>query len=129
MRALVAGRPLAAQPYVVTTDQEEMRGTTGEDGLVECFIRPDLPSLTVRVGEPPLVRTFVVMLRELDPVTEPAGLQARLTNLGYYRRDAEGDSSAATAAALRTFQIDQQLQPTGLPDDATRRRLLAVHGS
>jgi hypothetical protein len=125
-RALVGDRPLAGQPYVVEADGAEHRGTTDADGTLECHVRPDLPDAVVHVGRPPFVHTYRLSLRTLDPVAEASGVRGRLANLGYLE---PGAGDAAVVESLRVFQRGQGLAATGEADEATRERLLAVHGS
>ena len=50
-------------------------------------------------------------------------MQLRLNALGYYSREINGEFDAATATALRLFQIAADAAPTGLGDDDTLARL------
>lgn len=125
-RALVGDRPLAGQPWVVEADGAEHRGTTDADGTLECFVRPDLPGATVRVGREPFVHVYRLTLRTVDPVADASGVRGRLANLGYL---APAVDDAELAEALRAFQRGQGLPDTGEADAATRERLVAVHGS
>ncbi|WP_296947350.1 peptidoglycan-binding domain-containing protein [uncultured Massilia sp.] len=132
-RALVAGHPLAGQPYVVEVDGEpagqERRGSTDADGMLACFVRPDAPRARVAIGSAPLLWTFEVSLRTVDPITQASGIQARLANLGYAVPAIDGTLDDATHQALLAFQAHEGLEQTGEPDQPTRTRLQAVHGS
>ena len=57
----------------------------------------------------------------------PHGIRLRLKNLGDYRIT-EGQTERAEIAAIKAFQRDQGLEPTGILDDETRGRLEAAHG-
>jgi hypothetical protein len=88
-------------------------------------------------------KTFTVLVGHLDPVSEPSGVKARLTHMGYLHPPAhehfaldtrgetvsEEDSDARTAVAVRDFQKAQQIDVTGIVDDVTRAALVAAHGS
>lgn len=128
-RALVAGRPLAEQPYVVEIDDAEIHGTTDAGGMLECFVRPDAPEASIRIGVEPLCWKFEVSLRTVDPVSEVAGVQNRLSNLGLLQAPSDGVLDEQTRKALRVFQCSEGLEPTGEPDEPTRERLRKVHGS
>ena len=54
-------------------------------------------------------------------VTDLAGMQRRLTELGYRPGEADGILGPATRGALRMFQRDHGLVPDGYPDEKTRR--------
>jgi hypothetical protein len=123
-------QPRADQPYVMIIDGRERRGVTDRAGLVEQPIPASARSVTLRFdgddATPP--ESFHLLLRHLDPVTEPSGQQARLANLGYYLGPVDGERSDALAAALVAFQRDRGLEPTAEPDEETRAALLEAHG-
>lgn len=58
-------------------------------------------------------------LRWLDPSAEPTGAQARLHALGFEVGAIDGDAGPRTTDALRTFQLDSGLDPTGELDERT----------
>ncbi|WP_441289018.1 peptidoglycan-binding domain-containing protein [Sorangium sp. KYC3313] len=66
-------------------------------------------------------------LGDLPPMDTPHGIRLRLKNLGYYRIT-EGQTEGAEVAAIKAFQRDQGLEPTGVLDGETRGRLEAAHG-
>ena len=51
-------------------------------------------------------------------------VQARLSALGLYQGEREPQFGEKTREALTAFQRNSDLQPTGLPDQATLWRLL-----
>jgi len=67
---------------------------------------------------------------EMDPVSYGAGVAQRLRNLGYlpfhFDRDADREPEIVRNA-LRSFQSENALQPTGEPDEPTMKALLAAH--
>ena len=60
--------------------------------------------------------------------SELAALQEALVRLGYEPGPVDGVLGPATRAALRRFQVDNDLIADGYPDAATRTRVLAVAG-
>ena len=58
-----------------------------------------------------------------DPVV--FGLQAELADRGYYGGAIDGIAGSRTRAAIRAWQADQGLQPTGTPDQALLARIRA----
>jgi peptidoglycan hydrolase-like protein with peptidoglycan-binding domain len=114
-----ADDPIADTPYILDIDGQVERGTTDGEGAIDKTIPPNARRATVTFegeeGEEGLV--FELQLGGIDPIEEETGLRYRLENLGYMGPDA-GDPSLADA--LRTFQEDHGLEPTGVADDATR---------
>ena len=64
----------------------------------------------------------------LDPVEEPSGQMARLTNLGYYLGP-EGEIDAhQLRSAIEEFQCDHSLPVDGKCGSQTQAKLKQVHG-
>lgn len=72
---------------------------------------------------------FQMRISRLEPVSTTRGLQARLYNLGYGSGGEDGEIGPPTKAALRLFQLDHGLKPTGEADDNTRKKLAEMHQS
>jgi uncharacterized protein involved in type VI secretion and phage assembly len=67
---------------------------------------------------------------DVDPVSAPAGVAQRLVNLGYLPAYFDDDPDSAAGyleRALKAFQAENGLEPTGTADDATRQALLGDH--
>lgn len=78
-------------------------------------------------------RAYVVRVGHMDPATETSGALKRLAHLGHARsltpEDLDTDLGRdAFAAALRRFQRDAGIAPTGELDDATAAALVERHG-
>ena len=67
-------------------------------------------------------------LLPMDPPTAAATRQ-RLYNLGYGPSDPDNWEGTTMQDAIKTFQKDQGLEPTGDGDEQTRERIRQVHGS
>jgi len=91
------------------------------DGEITIFPFPDDPS------DPGY--TFTLKLGHLDPIDEDSGVDARLMNLGFGPTDTEDTESPDDdrVEALKAFQDRFGLEITGVADDATRRKLRALH--
>jgi hypothetical protein len=94
-------------------------------------------------------RELTVLVGQLRPVAEPSGQRQRLSNLGYALTLAQEDMASAEAAAPETassgnaatdlddsfrsaveeFQCDNNVGVTGICDEATQAKLVALHGS
>jgi len=119
--------------YTITIDGRPFDGTTDANGVIERDIPADareglLFVQGVRGGE-----RYPLKLGHLDPPDAPTGLAARLRNLGFDPGPdpgpPTGDPGGALPAALRAFQQANGLEPSGTADEATRAKLIEVHGS
>lgn len=72
-------------------------------------------------------RTFMLRVGYLHPIEERSGVLGRLTNLGYYDGDLGTPDDVGEAVAIRRFQVEQQLEPTGQMNDKTRDALKKRH--
>jgi N-acetylmuramoyl-L-alanine amidase len=74
---------------------------------------------------------FALAVGHLDPLDTPSGIQARLSNLGYYAGEIGYADEDATAlrCAIEEFELENGLTPTGDPASATMQaKLKDVHG-
>lgn len=121
------GTVLGGKRYTLTVADRSYEGLTGEDGTVEHWVSSVATEGTFCVwpAHPllPEVLTWTLAIGNLDPVPSITGLQARLRNLGYDCGEEEGEAGPETAAALRRFQRDHDLEPTGVFDEATKAAL------
>lgn len=117
---LMAGEPCANEPYVVELDGKTVNGTTGAGGEVDVLLFPNVKSAKLTVGTGDEATEYILRLRELPPISEIAGVQRRLENLGY--------GSAPMATVLRAFQHDHELPETGEADADTVEALQTAHG-
>lgn len=112
----------------------QIRGEVDAEGAVAAFIPCDARSATVIIDpEGAHERRIELRLGALRPVDTPEGARARLRNLDYLPADAPEDEATPQArralrAAVRGFQRDHGLEPTGELDAATRRALTVAHG-
>jgi N-acetylmuramoyl-L-alanine amidase len=117
------GEPRARQSYILEIGGERRTGTTDAEGRIDEWIPPDARAARLIFAD----EEFDLELGHLDPVTTDSGLRARLQSLGYLRdRDAE---SSLVIQAIERFQQACHLDVTLEPDDATRDKLVEVHGS
>jgi hypothetical protein len=121
------GEARAGEKYVLKIDGRVIEGATDGDGKIEVVIPAEAEEAVLRLGEKARGEDYVLKLGELDPVTEPSGVQARLAHLGYDCGDS-GVMDEKTRRAVREFQFEQALK-MGEIDDETRGELVKVHGS
>lgn len=127
LQLLEYDQPLANLPYVLSSGEQEISGTTDADGKIDLYVPPNIPSATLQVGEGTAERVFTITARTLNPMREIDGIQMRLTNLGYYEGAIDGQLNDATITAIKRFQGDHDLEPTGQADDATASALSDLH--
>jgi len=126
MQLLDEAGPRANLAYTLEIDGHFLSGTTDGEGKIEHPIATGARRGHLLVeGED----AIGLALGELDPVTTVAGVQARLMNLGYDCGGGTGKDSARMQEAIREFQKGTGLEPSGVVDDATRDKLIEVHGS
>lgn len=119
-------RPRANLPYRLLIEGSWQEGTTDGDGKLEHSIPPHTREAVLDIrGEGSIPLT----LGGLDPVSAISGVQQRLRNLGYDCGAGEGEWNEESRGAMKRFQESQGLTATGDPDQASRDKLVQVHGS
>jgi hypothetical protein len=127
---LTSGTESRAQvPFVLELDGGGTQsGTTTPDGIVDVVVPPRARSAKLRIETDLGSEVYLVKLGYLDPASELAGVQQRLSNLGF-RCDVTGELDERTRDALRAFQTASSLEATGDVNDQTRAKLVEAHGS
>ncbi|MEM6992603.1 MAG: peptidoglycan-binding domain-containing protein, partial [Myxococcota bacterium] len=123
-----SGVPYAGLQCLVLFDDEALRPTTDEHGCVEFDIDPSTTLVTISFD----LEALEIGVAHLQPVDVLAGCCARLENLGYRPGGCHGDAPAdpyALRSAVEEFQCNQGLPVDGELSDATRAKLLDVHGA
>lgn len=123
------GEPLKAAELTLSYAGGEVEGETDGDGFVEIEVPPDISSATLLIDGD----EHHLLFEHLDPVHDTPdegrrGARSRLANMGY---DVPPDGpldNAALARALRAFQADHGLDPSGALDGPTLDKLVAEHG-
>jgi N-acetylmuramoyl-L-alanine amidase len=126
-------KPLSGKSFRLEIGDDQYEGTTDGDGVVEQAVSPTAVNATLTLfltSDKAKGERYVwdVSIGHLDPIESVEGAQARLNNLGYPAGPTDGDPGPRTEAALRTFQKDAGLTVTGDYDDATKNKLLELHG-
>jgi hypothetical protein len=121
------GYPRANVPYRLDIDGRLIEGTLNAEGALEVPIPPNARNGLLILGSEGQEQ-YTLALGHLDPVETAPGLIARLRNLGYNCGWDNTEIGDRTREALFEFQKANQLQETGEPDDATRSKLLELHG-
>jgi N-acetylmuramoyl-L-alanine amidase len=103
------GKPYAGSRYTLTAGSTELNGTTTSAGLIEGEIPAEEQCGQLRAWltdddedpDPHIDRSLDI--GHLDPIDMISGVQARLTNLGYFC-DVTGESDDATLIAAHRFR-------------------------
>lgn len=118
--------PRADKKYILEIDGNLFSGTTDSDGRLEHSIPPNAKKGRLIIEENQ--DEYLLDLGHIDPINEISGIQARLNNLGFYFGAIDGVMGPKIGAALKAFQKKYDLKESGQADEATRKKLLDVHG-
>jgi N-acetylmuramoyl-L-alanine amidase len=123
------GEPLKAAEYTLSYAGGEIEGETNDEGLIDIEVPPDLTGATLLIDGD----EHRLLLEHLDPVRDTPdegerGARSRLSNMGYDVPPKSPDDGAAMARAIRAFQADHGLDPSGVLDGGTVDKLVAEHG-
>jgi hypothetical protein len=132
-------KPRAHLDYKILIENVWRRGTTDANGQLKESIPPDAMTGKLIVAAPgdkngkpipgkPKFQVMMLQLGNLNPLSEVSGIKARLTNLGFYMGPIDDDPGDDLTRAIRSFQRRKGLPVTGLADDATKSKLLKIHG-
>lgn len=121
--------PWANTPYRMSVQGEEHLGVTDIDGylqemipayvdrgILELLVAPTVPLIPFRIGE-------------MEPTTEPVGLQKRLRNLSFAPGMIDGFAGPQTERALKRLQDRYQLERSRETNEDTKVVLVAEHRS
>lgn len=125
LRLLEDGQPRSNLSYTLDVEGQTFHGTTDGNGKLEHKIpaKANVGRLITAEDD------YVLRIGRLDPVTEIAGIQDRLKNLGYLGDAADGVLTENTKAALKTFHEKHDLGASGEITEQTRNKLVELHGS
>lgn len=127
LRLVDAEGPRANLRFQLTIDDKTTQGHTDHDGRIDVAIPPAARSGKLELfGD--AIEEYELDLGRINPVDHITGAQARLQNLGFYQGPIDESAVEETAAALRLFQKQQGIEPTGRLDAATQDALRKAHG-
>ncbi len=122
-------KPLANAAYVLTLDGTTSDGKLDGEGWLRVFVRPDVRSGRIEVGEHGSLAACDLNFGHLDPLATLTGVQARLRNLGLYDGPIDGENNDLLKGAARAFRWAEGLAEGDEIDDEFRQRLEAKHRS
>lgn len=125
-------RPLASERCLVHgAGRAPLERVTDGEGRLQLELPVHVREVTVLVVDRNL--SCPVRIGHLDPPTQTSGARQRLAQLGYLARlgvqAGHEASGALVRSALRLFQRDQGVAPTGELDASTADLLRSAHGS
>jgi hypothetical protein len=119
------GKAMAGASVSLAIDGKERDLTADGSGLVEAALPAGTEGATLTVGE----LAVALLVGFLDPIDQRSGVEARLSNLGYYTGAVGAEDDDQFRFALQLFQAAEGLRVTGENDTATRARLKDDYGS
>ena len=119
--------PVVDGNYQLWANDELVAEGRIQDGNVECELGVQVRDvdLVARVGGQTVRRRL--HLAALDPHDALSGLQARLSNLGYYEGEIDGQESEMLARAVAEFRADAGLEGDGQIDSALHEAVEREH--
>lgn len=131
------GEARADEPYEIYGLSETLTGSADGDGCINVEVPAHVRQLYVYFPEQETGAR--VRLGDLDPASDEEGIRTRLFNLGYLPSDeilgprmanvqTRDQREADLAMAVRHFQQDAGIEPTGELDDETRAAIRDRHG-
>ena len=125
-------KPIANTACVLVVDSTSYNLTSDGQGKIEQVIPYTAQSAVLLIPEteetPYKGASIPIKIGHLDPVEEISGQQARLTNLGYFSGEINGQPSDDLNSAVEEFQCDHHLTVDGICGPQTQAQLKSVHG-
>lgn len=119
-------KPRAGINYVLDLGGRLINGTTDGDGKLEESIPSDTKTASLTLENEDVIP---LELGALDPIDMVSGVKERLLNLGYECGSINEQIDDEAEEALKEFQAEHDLEETGQIDQATKDKLLEIHGS
>jgi len=123
-------QPIANAPFVIIVDKAIINGQSDEEGMVELSIAPQAVEGKI-IFYPGTSEEIIydLTLGEMDPIDTIIGVRKRLNNLGYRCLPGGDNLDESLRDALRKFQRENNLSPSGEIDQPTKNKLMDIHGS
>jgi len=125
---LYYGEPMKKAPYRLDLDGVKSDGQTDSEGKLSLSIPPDAKKGKLIVGEGEKQVEYDLDLGRLDPVDEVKGFKKRLHNLGYEVGKLDDEVGGVFETAIRMFEAENELEPTGEINETNRNKLKELFG-
>jgi N-acetylmuramoyl-L-alanine amidase len=119
-------KPWPGIDYTIYFADQEQPGTTDGQGWLQQYIPPNLETCLLKLADG---STYELALGYVDPIDVVRGAQRRLTALGYYYGESDGQINDDTRQALRNLQFNHGLDVSGEIDDNTKNLLVRLTGA
>ncbi len=119
-------QPRTNVSYILEIDGQLFSGQTDGTGKLEHSIPPNAKKGKLMIEGGP--EEYSLQLGNIDPINEIYGIQARLSNLGFYLGLVDGKMNLETIESIKYFQTEYGLKVNGEADQATCDKLLKEHG-
>jgi hypothetical protein len=134
VRLQLGGEPLVKEPFrILGVGPDPIEGATDEHGWLKAEVNVHVREIEVELTARD--KTLRVRVGDMDPLNTVSGVKKRLTHLGFYQPSKIGvdnDDAAdghALVSALKAFQQQRGLEPTGKMNEDTAKALSGHHGS
>lgn len=125
LRLLEDGQPRKNLSYTLEVEGLTFKGKTDGNGKLEHKIPARATVGRLITAED----NYLLDIGRLDPISEIAGVQQRLSNLGYLGHASNGVVTEETRAALQAYQEKHGLEANGEITEQTRNSLIGAHGT
>jgi len=124
--------PIANADCILMVDSASHNLKSDADGKVELEIPPTATQSQLIIQDTEQTPyggiSIPIKIGHLDPVDEISGQQARLSSLGYFTREIDGQTSPFLDAAIQEFQCEHKLTVDGICGPNTQAKLKEVYG-
>ena len=122
--------PNANAPFLLFVDKTRSTGSTDGEGRIDISIPENArhAKLIIHPGTED-EEVIELSLGNMDPIDSIVGVKKRLANLQFFDGANDEDEDLELHAALNSFQQTYELEITGVIDQATKDKLVEVHGS
>jgi peptidoglycan hydrolase-like protein with peptidoglycan-binding domain len=125
-------KPIANADCLLTVDADSHRLKSDANGKIEVDIPPTASKSQLLIQDSDQTPyggiAIPIKIGELDPVEEISGQQGRLSGLGYFWEDIDGNTSADFESAVEEFQCDNGLTVDGICGPMTQAKMKQVYG-
>ena len=122
------GTALGGSKFELNVGGKTITGALDASGVLEQAVPIRTTSATLKVWKADSsFEVWDLRIGYMDPITELTGIQARLSNLGFFSGSIDGVLNGDTTAAIKAFQERVGVEPTGAVDDALRQKLAAYY--
>jgi hypothetical protein len=122
------GEPLKNEPYTLDIDGKVSEGKTDNEGRIRVPVIPNAEKGKLVVGEPGREINYTLDLANLDPIDEVIGFKKRLQNLGYSVGKVDNTVTPEFESAIRFFEAENKLEPTGEINETNKSKLKELYG-